>query len=537
MLRSVLILVLLGGCVAERPPNIIYILADDLGYGEVGAYGQALIRTPVLDRLAEHGMRFTQHYSGSPVCAPSRCTLITGLHTGHCQVRDNYELGGFADSTERGQLPLEPGTYTLGRMLQDVGYATAIVGKWGLGGPGSTGVPNAQGFDFFYGYLDQKQAHNYYPSHLWRNSEWDTLANGYFHPHQHFAGEDMLNPDAYAAYKGTDYAPDLMAQEAEAFIREHADRPFFLYLPHTVPHLALQVPDEALAEYEGLLDEAPYDGSRGYLPHIRPQSAYAAMITRMDAHIGRLMDVIAELGLTDHTLVMFSSDNGPTYVGGVDTRQFRSSGGLRGGKGEVYEGGIRVPMIAYWPGQIEPGSTTDHVSAFWDVMPTLAELLTIEFPAPLSGGVVSSGAQGRARPGAQRDVLGVPWPELGRRPGGSNRGLEGGSTGRSCRCRCSGGGLPFGTRPGGNYRFEHSAPGDCRAVAGNHGVPKSVSHCALELRCAVDGLQTSRTCGLHRDAPADPARADSGRRRSSESPPGPESPTRYHAHRAVSTPS
>ena len=380
-----LVVIVSAGCTQVQSPNVIYILADDLGYGELGSYGQTLIQTPHLDQLAANGMRFTQHYSGSPVCAPSRCTLLTGLHTGHCQVRDNYELGGFADSTERGQLPLEEGTYTLGHMMQEAGYTTAIIGKWGLGGPHSTGIPTEQGFDYFYGYLDQKQAHNHYPSHLWRNTEWDTLANGYFHPHQRFEGLDPNDSAAYDRYKGPDYAPDLMAQEAEAFIRQHAAEPFFLYFAHTVPHLALQVPDEELAPYEGALTESFYDGSSGYLPHIRPQSAYAAMITRMDAHIGRIIEVLHEFGLEEQTLIVFSSDNGPTYTGGVDTAQFQSSGGLRGGKGEVYEGGIRVPMIATWSGMIPPGSTTDHVSAFWDVMPTLADLVGIDLMEKVNG--------------------------------------------------------------------------------------------------------------------------------------------------------
>ncbi len=380
MARLTLLLILIAAPLAgirqpERTaPNIIYFLADDLGYGEVGAYGQELIQTPNLDRLATEGMRFTQHYSGSPVCAPSRCTLLTGRHTGHCYVRDNFELGGFADEEERGQLPLAPGTFTLGSMLQDAGYTTAAIGKWGLGGPGSTGEPNEQGFDFFYGYLDQKQAHNYYPTHLWKNGVWDSLGNKYFHPHQRFEGDDLNDPAAYDRYKGQDYAPDLMMDEAEAFIRRNAEQPFFLYVPHVVPHLALQVPDEALAQYDGVFDELPYPGGQGYLPHIRPTSAYAAMISRMDEHLGRLMSLLEELGLADNTMVIFSSDNGPTYVGGVDVELFNSSGGLRGGKGEVYEGGIRVPMIAWWPGHIAPGTTTGHVSAFWDVMPTLAEI-------------------------------------------------------------------------------------------------------------------------------------------------------------------
>ena len=392
MSRSALCLILgicfLAACepsAPQQPPNIIYFLADDLGYGEVGAYGQALIQTPHIDRLAANGLRFTQHYSGSPVCAPSRCTLLTGRHTGHCYVRDNFELGGFADEEEHGQLPLRKDSFTLGRMLQEVGYATAIIGKWGLGGPGSSGVPNQQGFDFFYGYLDQKQAHNYYPTHLWRNTVWDTLRNEYFHPHQRFEGDDLHDPAAYDRYKGLDYAPHLMMEEAKTFIRSNADQPFFLYLPHVVPHLALQVPDEALSQYDGVFEEEPYPGGQGYLPHIRPTSAYAAMISDMDDHLGQLMALLEELGLTDNTLVLFSSDNGPTYVGSVDVELFNSSGGLRGGKGEVYEGGIRVPMIAHWPGHIAPGTVTHHVSAFWDIIPTVADLTGITLTEKVDG--------------------------------------------------------------------------------------------------------------------------------------------------------
>lgn len=381
--------VLVSACTdARRPgpssatPNIIYILADDLGYGELGAYGQAKIRTPNLDRLAAEGMKFTQHYSGSPVCAPSRATLLTGLHTGHTQVRDNYELGGFPDSEERGQLPLKPGTATLGRLLQERGYATAIVGKWGLGGPGSTGVPTEQGFDFFYGYLDQKQAHNYYPTHLWRNTEWDTLRNAYFSPHQRIDAPPS-DESGYEKYRGTDYAPDRMTREALTFIRENRNRSFFLYLAYPIPHVALQVPDESLSGYD--FEETPYLGQRGYLPHPRPRAAYAGMITRMDSYIGRVMELLRELDLDGSTLVMFSSDNGPTFAGGVDHEFFDSAGPLRGLKTEVYEGGIRVPMIARWPGHIEDGSTTDLVSAFWDVLPTVAEVAGFDPPVGIDG--------------------------------------------------------------------------------------------------------------------------------------------------------
>ena len=369
----------------ERPPNIIYMLADDLGYGEVGAYGQSLIRTPNLDALAAEGIRFTQHYSGSPVCAPSRATLLTGLSTLRSQIRDNFEVGGYPDPDELGQMPLDSGTYTIGTMLQDAGYVTGAIGKWGLGGRESLGQPRFQGFDYFFGYLDQQLAHNFYPTHLWRNGERVELDNEYFHPHQEFDGTDPTDPEQYRQYQGNEYSLDVMADDALRFLDEHADRPFFLYLPFTIPHVALQVPDSSLVEYEGVFEEEPYLGDPTYLPHYRPLSAYAGMITRMDAHIGRILDRLDELGLTENTVVMFTSDNGTTYTGGVDAEFFESTAGLRGLKGSLYEGGIRVPLIARWPGHIQPGSVSDHVSAFWDMMPTFAEIAGTEAPSDLDG--------------------------------------------------------------------------------------------------------------------------------------------------------
>jgi arylsulfatase A len=368
----------------ETKPNIIFILADDLGYGELGCYGQQLIQTPNVDHLASQGMRFTNFYSGSPVCAPSRCVFLTGLHTGHSFVRDNYEMGGYLDEEEGGQLPLPPGTQTIARLLKENGYVTGAIGKWGLGGPGSTGLPTRQGFDHFYGYLCQKQAHNYYPSHLWRNEQWDTLANGYFPQHQKFEG-DPANLKDFEIYKGTDYAQDLMAEEALQFIRNHREENFFLYLPFPVPHLALQVPDESLERYLGKFDEEPYLGENGYLPHPFPKSAYAAMITRMDEQIGRIMDLLKELQLDEKTIVMFSSDNGATFLKQVDTELFNSHGGLRGHKGNLYEGGIRVPMIVRWPGKTIPGTVSDYIGGFQDVMPTILDITGIVIPADLDG--------------------------------------------------------------------------------------------------------------------------------------------------------
>ena len=356
------------------PPNIVFILADDLGYGELGSYGQRRIRTPRLDRMASEGMRFTQFYAGSTVCAPSRGTLLTGLHTGHAYVRDNHELGGFLDEEERGQLPLPENHPTVARWLRERGYATGMVGKWGLGGPGSTGVPTRQGFDFFFGYLDQKQAHNFYPTHLWRNEERFPLGNTYFSPHQQLEGKPD-DPKSYEKYRGRDYAIDFMTREAVSWLRTQAGKPFFLYYAPTIPHVALQVPEAALAEYAGAFPETPYTGTNRYLPNRTPRATYAAMITYLDAQVGQILDTIRDIGADERTLVIFTSDNGATFdVGGAPTRFFESHGRLRGHKTDLYEGGIRVPMIARWPGRIRAGSTSDHVGANWDMWATFAEL-------------------------------------------------------------------------------------------------------------------------------------------------------------------
>jgi len=388
----VLGVLLLGACSpsSERPPNIVFILADDLGYGELGSYGQQHIRTPNIDRLADEGMRFSQHYSGSPVCAPSRAVLLTGLHTGHAYIRDNDEMSErgdvWRDLSLEGQRPLLPNTYTVGTMLKEAGYVTGAIGKWGLGGPGSSGEPNRQGFDHWYGYLCQRIAHNYYPPWLWRNTQKEVLDNEYFHPHQRLPEDaDPNDPESYSPYSGVDYSMDLMAEEALEFIRQNRDTTFFLYLPFPVPHVALQVPDESLAEYEGAFPDTPYRGERGYLPHPRPRAAYAAMITRMDREIGRITTLLEELGLTENTIVFFTSDNGPTFNGGTDSDFFNSAGPLRGLKTQLYEGGIRVPLIVRWPGQIEPGSTTDLISAFWDFLPTFAELAGSDLPVEIDG--------------------------------------------------------------------------------------------------------------------------------------------------------
>ncbi|MBD3265844.1 sulfatase-like hydrolase/transferase, partial [bacterium] len=334
----------------EKKPNIVLIVADDLGYNELGCYGQQKIQTPNLDAMAAEGMQFTQFYSGQAVCAPCRCTLMTGKHQGHAFIRSNKEV------KPEGQHPIPAASWTIGKMLKEQGYATAAIGKWGLGPVGSSGDPNKQGFDLFFGYNCQRHAHNYYPRYLYRNKVKVKLP-----------GNDR-------GLTGKHYAPDLMIEEALGFIKEHQEEPFFLFYPTPVPHLALQVPEDSLAEYKGKWDDPPYDGKTGgYLPHPNPKACYAGMITRMDRDIGRIMGQLKDLGLDENTLVIFSSDNGPTFLDGPDTDFFDSNGPLRGKKGQLYEGGIRVPTIARWPGKIPAGTVSDHVGAFWDMLPTLAE--------------------------------------------------------------------------------------------------------------------------------------------------------------------
>ncbi len=367
-----------------RQPNIIYILADDLGYGELGCYGQKKIKTPNLDDLAQSGMRFTQHYSGSAVCACSRCVLLTGKHTGHAYIRANKEMGGWGPNEPEGQLPIPGEEVTLAEILKQQGYATACIGKWGLGGPGSTGHPCFQGFDLFYGYLCQRVAHNYYPTHLWHNHDVDVLGNRQFPAHQKIDAAPS-DESHWCAYSGNVYAPDRMIGQALEFITANREKPFFLYFATPVPHVAIQVPDDSLSQYAGQFDDQPYLGQNGYLPHLMPRAGYAAMITRMDRDIGRILERIRELNLEKDTFIMFSSDNGPTYNGGTDAKFFNSAGPLRGLKGSLWEGGIRVPMIASWPGNIPADSTSDLVSGFQDVLPSICEVAGAKIPSGLDG--------------------------------------------------------------------------------------------------------------------------------------------------------
>ena len=321
----------------DPPPNIILILADDLGYGELGSYGQQIIETPNIDKLAETGMRFTQHYSGAPVCAPARCILLTGKHAGHAYIRGNDEWGSrgpvwnydsmFVDPNLEGQRPLPDTEVTIGQLLQGKGYSTALIGKWGLGGPLTESVPNTRGFDFFYGYNCQRQAHTYYPLHLWRNQEKVLLANDNVAPRTGLEeGADPHDPASYSRFTLTDYTPNLMMKEVEEFVEANSTNPFFLYYATPVPHLPLQAESKWLKYYqEKLGEEEPYIGNKGYFPHQTPRAAYAAMISHLDEQVGQIVQKLKEERLYENTLIIFTSDNGATFAGGADTEFFNSN--------------------------------------------------------------------------------------------------------------------------------------------------------------------------------------------------------------------
>ncbi|PKI16675.1 arylsulfatase [Colwellia sp. 12G3] len=370
----------------DKRPNIIYILADDLGYGDVGAFGQTKIKTPSLDQMAKQGMRLTQHYAGSTVCAPSRASLVTGKQPGTVQIRGNFELGTFLDEEEWGQMPLRPGTETIGTLMQKAGYETALIGKWGLGGPDSYGTPNKQGFTHFFGYLDQKQAHNHYPTHLWLNEDKFPLNNEYLDPHQFLPeGADADDPASYLPYKREDYAQQRIADDALRYIEENQHKPFFLYLSFAAPHAALQAPEEELEQYSHFAENTNGGGGQGYIPVQKPNATRAGMISHLDRSIGNVLAKLKALNLDENTLVIFSSDNGPSWEGGADLTFFDSNGDNRGYKRDLYEGGIRMPTIAWWPGKIKENTNSNHVSAFWDIMPTLADLAEVKAPAETDG--------------------------------------------------------------------------------------------------------------------------------------------------------
>ena len=350
-------------------PNIVYILADDLGFGDVGFNGQSKFETPNIDNLAVKGMVFTQHYSGSTVCAPSRSALLTGMHTGHTAIRGNKEV------RPEGQHPMPAATLTLAELLKEAGYATGVYGKWGLGYPGSEGDANQQGFDEFFGYNCQRIAHNYYPYHLWHNQE-----------------KVILNENAGKG-QGT-YAPDLIHEKALEFMETNKEKPFFMYYASALPHAELLLPEKYISKYKGeFLPEKAYNGkddgplykAGGYGSQKNSHAAFAAMVHLLDLQVGELMAKLEELGVAENTIVIFTSDNGPHQEGGADPTYFDSNGIYKGFKRDLYEGGIHVPMIAKWPEKIAPGTITDHISAFWDVMPTLADIANVEQPKNLDG--------------------------------------------------------------------------------------------------------------------------------------------------------
>jgi len=321
-------------------PNIVFIMADDMGVADAGCYGNKLIETPNLDRMAGEGIRFTHHYAGCTVCAPSRGSLMTGMHSGQAYIKGNFAM------QIEGNLPLPDTTLTVAELLMQAGYRTAVIGKWGLGGPGSVGGPNNQGFDYSCCYLDQRNAHEYYPPYLWENEHKVLLDN-----------QDNQR----------EYSHDLFTGKALDYLEKQGDKPFFLYLPYTIPHGKYQIPDEA-----------PY-ADRDWSGD---QKTYAAMITRMDRDIGKIMELIESKGMDDQTIIFFTSDNGPVKR---MADFFKSKGNLRGYKGDLFEGGIRAPLIVRWPGKIQKGRVSDHISAFWDFLPTACDLAGIELPINING--------------------------------------------------------------------------------------------------------------------------------------------------------
>ncbi len=367
-----------------RRPNFIFILADDLGYGDLGCYGQRTIKTPNIDRMAEEGVRFTQFYAGSTVCAPSRSSLMTGLHTGHTRVRGNALV------------PLQAEDVTVAEVLKMAGYTTALIGKWGLGEEGSTGLPRRQGFDYFYGYLNQVHAHNYYPHYLWRNEAKEPLRNMVV-----FSTEGYAKGVGSAATEKVDYVPDLMIEEAVRFLEESADRPFFLYFASTIPHANNEF--ELAGEPHGM--EVPDYGPYADLDWPEAQKAHAAMISRLDEHVGRIIETLERLGIDRDTYLFFSSDNGPHKEGGFSPQFTNSSGPLRGIKRDLYEGGIRVPFIVRAPGRVPAGMTVDQPFAFWDVLPTLAEAAGVQPPDEIDGLSMAPLLSGRPQLQKQQEFL------------------------------------------------------------------------------------------------------------------------------------
>ena len=420
------ILVVLAACLfclqvtAQTPRNVVFILADDLGYGELGCYGQEKIRTPHIDRLAREGTRFTRHYSGAPVCAPARCVLLTGKHLGHAEIRGNRQAKLSFPEFKEGQHPISADATTLAEVFQQAGFATAAMGKWGLGPVGSTGDPNKQGFDLFFGYNCQAIAHSFYPEYLWQNDKKIVINRKPVPGHAKQPEGEVKMSD----WIGETYAPKPMLDTALAFIREQKHGPFFLYLPFIEPHVAMHPPVESVDEYPAGWDNRPYRGQCAYLPHPRPRAGYAAMISDLDRHVGAVLDELRKAGILDQTLVIFTSDNGTTHrcgdrreeqfgIGGVDAGFFNSTAGLRGFKGSVYEGGLRVPMIARLPGTIPAGATNDTPSYFADWFPTLCTAFGLKSPDGLDGENIWPAITAREPSGTRGKPMVWVYPEYG----------------------------------------------------------------------------------------------------------------------------
>ncbi|MBD0777844.1 arylsulfatase [Maribacter sp. ANRC-HE7] len=377
-LYAVFSLVVLSSCnnqkkanetIQKLKPNIIYILADDLGYGDLSLTGQENFSTPNIDKLSEDGLFFTQHYAGSTVCAPSRSSLMTGQHTGHTFIRGNRGV------KPEGQYPLDSTVITVSKLLKSEGYITGAFGKWGLGYPSSEGDPNNQGFDEFYGYNSQTIGHNYYPYHLWHN-------------------QTKVILEGNKGKKTETYAPNIIHEKAMSFIEKNKDSTFFMYYPTIIPHAELVAPEEYMVKFRGkLLPEKNYQGidegerykNGGYGSQKEPHTAFAAMVYLLDKQVGEIRKKVEELGIAENTIIIFTSDNGPHKEGGADPNYFNSNADLRGYKRDLYEGGIRVPMIAYWPGKIKADATSNHISAFWDFLPTVCEMAQIETPKNIDG--------------------------------------------------------------------------------------------------------------------------------------------------------
>ena len=393
--------ILIAGCNEIKRPNIIYILADDLGYGELGVLGQDKIKTPNIDALAASGKLFTQHYSGAPVCAPSRAIFLTGQNAGHVAIRGNDEWTSRGDVWNyekavndpglEGQYPMPKETITLGSVLKESGYKTALVGKWGLGAPTTYSVPTQMGFDYFYGYNCQRQAHNLYPPFLWENEEKVLLRNELITKKDiQNLQADPTNDALFAKFTQNEYAPIKMQEKVIQFIKNNVKNPFFLYYASPLPHLPLQAPQDLVANYAadfGL--EEPYLGKKGYYPTKHPRATYAAMISLLDSQVGEIIKTLKDEGIYENTLIVFTSDNGPTYTGGADVNFFDSAKPFRTAygytKGFVNEGGIRIPLIMSWPGKIPSNTQSEAISAFYDMMPTFAALAGATTPKNING--------------------------------------------------------------------------------------------------------------------------------------------------------